>query len=431
MELNLTPTKNLHMLSTFKTPQKSASLIPFKCTQSLAYCSLHRSSRFTSTKFRVHCYSSNSNGFPHGNNVQTNPSKQFLPLRVEFLDPTSLGICPEPSDWPERDVIRRLSIERKANDVGIPHSLRFIKRKRRSKMDSFVDNASEFACSSIKNAISSLVLIIREIQNFTLTIREGLDSTDLMAAMSRIQQDMTLTFVCLFQHVFSKTPTLMVYLMLLLANFSVQSMADKTLSLDATIQQRPANVITETETETMSVSDKESEGEDQRTKVNREVGLWKSMVEEASRMRGELFYKAVGNQIRQQLASPFHVKVEQDNYDVQFMTDLVYQMCVAEEPDNALLLANYAQFLHLVAKDYERAEELYKRAIQADPQDSEALGLYADFLWQVRNDDREAEEIYLQALEVDKKNPFHASKYANFLWSTGGEGTCLVFDASK
>ncbi|KAK8629648.1 hypothetical protein V6N13_078481 [Hibiscus sabdariffa] len=425
MELNLTATKNLQMLSTFKTRQKSAALISFtrsadqfKCTQSSAYCSLHRSSRFTSTKFRVHCYSSSSNGFPHENSVQTNPSKQLSPLRVEFLDPTSLGIFPEPSDWPERDEIRRLAIEQKAKNVGIPHSLRFIKRKRRSEMDSFVDNASEFACSSVKNAISSLVLIIREIQNFTLMIREGLDSTDLMAAMSKIQQDMTLTFVCLFQHVFSKTPTLMVYLMLLLANFSVQSMADKTSALDPTIQQRPVTVITETEAETMSVPDKESEGDNQRTKMNGKIGLWKSMVEEASRMRGEL-------------ASSSHVKVEPANYDVQFMTDLVYQMCIAEEPDNALLLANYAQFLHLVAKDYDRAEELYKRAIQADPQDSEALGLYADFLWQVRNDDREAEEIYLQALEVDQKSPFHASKYANFLWSTGGEGTCLVFDASK
>ncbi|XP_039016473.1 uncharacterized protein LOC120147087 [Hibiscus syriacus] len=135
--------------------------------------------------------------------------------------------------------------------------------------------------------------------------------------------------------------------------------------------------------------------------------------------------------MRQQMVSPLHVELEPDNYDVHFRTDLVYQMCVAEEPDNALLLANYARFLHLVVKDYDRAEEFYKRAIEADPEDSEALGLFADFLWQVRNDHWEAEEIYSQALQVDEKNPFHASKYANFLWNTGGEGTCLVFDAPE
>ncbi|KAE8655439.1 hypothetical protein F3Y22_tig00117027pilonHSYRG00045 [Hibiscus syriacus] len=370
-------------------------------TRSLAYCSLRRSSRFISTKFRVHCFSSSSsNGFPRENTAHTNPSNHRLPLKlkVKLLDPTSLGICPEPSDWPEREEILRLPIEQKVNNVGIPHSLRFIKRKQSSKLNSLFDHASELAYSSVKNAISSLVLIMREIQSFTLMIKEGLSSDDSMAAMSKIQQDMTLAFVWLFQHVFSKTPTLMVYVMLLLANFSVQSMADKA-PFDAI--QGPVNVITEIETV------------------------------RPTKMKGELFYRALDYQMRQQMVYPLHVELEADKYDVHFRTDLVYQMCVAEEPDNALLLANYARFLHLVVKDYDRAEEYYKRAIEADPQDSEALGLFADFLWQVRNDHWEAEEIYLQVLEVDEKNPFRASKYANFLWNTGGEGTCLVFDAPK
>ncbi|KAL4312446.1 hypothetical protein GQ457_01G044290 [Hibiscus cannabinus] len=389
MELSLKPTKNLQTFSIFRIPP------------SLAYCPLHRSSRFVSRNFRVHCSSSSSNGFlPHENSVQPSPSLQILPSKVELLDPTSLGICPEPSDWPGRDEILRLTIEQKANNVGIPHSLRIIKGKRRSKFNGLVDDASEFADSSVRNAISSLVLIIREIQSFTLMLREGLSSEDLATAVSEIQQDMTLTFVRLFQHVFSKTPTLMVYVVLLLANFSAQSMADEA-SIGAF--QQPATFITETE----SVLDKESEGEDQRTKMNGEIRLWKSMVEEAS------------------------VELEPNNYEVHFRTDLAFQKCVAEEPDNAVLLANYALFLHLVVQDYDGAEELYRRAIEADPQDPEALVLFADFLWQVRKDDWEAEQTYLKALELDQNNPFHASKYANFLWSTGGQGTCLVFDAPK
>ncbi|KAL4368345.1 hypothetical protein GQ457_05G032060 [Hibiscus cannabinus] len=400
MELNLIPAKNPHMFSTCKIPEKSHSLISFTSSTNF----LPRSS-----KFRVHCCS--NGGFPRENNAQTNPSRRVLPSKVEFLDPTSLGICPEPPAWSGRDEIRRLAVEQKANNVGIRRSLRFIKRERRPEADGVGDNASELGYSSVKNAISSVVFIIGEIQNFALMIRGGLCSEDLMAVMSEIQQDMALTFVCLFRHVFSKTPTLMVYVLLLLANFSVQSMA-----VDEAAIPRPVDVVTEDET--VSVSDKGTGGEDQR--------LWKlSMVEEASRMRGELFYKTLGaDQIRR--SPPLQVALEPDEYDVRFRTDLVYQMCVAEEPDNALLLANYARFLHLVVKDYDRAEELYKRAIQADPQDSEALGLYADFLWQVRNDDGEAEEIYLEAMEVGQKNPFHASKYANFLWSTGGKGTCLV-----
>ncbi|XP_052488045.1 uncharacterized protein LOC105772276 [Gossypium raimondii] len=422
MELKFTPTKNLQM-SIFRTPQESPSLISsirsadqVKCNQSLAYGYLHRSSRFSSRKLRAHCCSS-FNVFPRENSVhksiELNPSKRPLPSKVEFLDPTSLGICSEPSNWPERDEIRRFTIEQKASNVGIPHSLRL--RKQRGKLDSFVDNASGFAYSSVKNAISSLVFIIREIQNYTLIIRESLYSEDLVDVMSKIQQDMTLTFVWLFQQVFSETPTLLVYVMLLLANFSVQPMAENA-SFDVIQRQGfTQNVVTAI----VLVSDKESEKEeqeDQCPKANDEVRLWEPMVEEASRIRGESVHdKALEYQIRQQLVSPLHEEVEPDNH----------------EPNNSLFLTNYAQFLHLVVKDYDRAEEYFKRAIEVEPQDAEALGLYADFLWKVRNDQWGAEEMYIQAVEADTKNPFQVSKYANFLWSTGGEGTCFVFDESK
>ncbi|TYI78352.1 hypothetical protein E1A91_D06G205300v1 [Gossypium mustelinum] len=365
MELKFTPTKNLQM-SIFKTPQKSPSLISsircgnqVKCKQCLDFGRLHRSSHFSSRKLKADCCSS-FNGFPHENvvhkRIKLNPSKQLLPSKVEFLDPTSLGICPEPPNWPERDEIQRFTIEQKANNVGISHSLRFIKRKQQGKLGSFVDNATEFAHSSVKNAISSLVLIIREIQNYTLMIRDSLYSEDLVVVLSKIQQDMTLTFVWLFQQVFSEAPTLM--------------------------------------------ESEKKEEEDQCAKV------------------------------RQQLVSPLHVGIEPDNYEVHSKRNLVYQMRIAEEPNNALLLSNYAQFLHLVVKDYDRAEECFKRAIEVEPQDAEALGLYADFLWQVRNNEWEAEEMYIQAAEADTKNPFQASKYANFLLSTGCQGICFLFDES-
>ncbi|GMI80854.1 hypothetical protein like AT3G47080 [Hibiscus trionum] len=284
-----------------------------------------------------------------------------------------------------------------------------IKRKQKWK-EGFAD-AGEFAYCSVRKALSSLVLMIRELQSYTLVIREGLSCEDLIDVMNKVQRDLTLTFVCLFQQVFSKTPTLMVYVMLLLANYSVHSMTDKAL-ID--VSRQP--VAVETDEYLDVVPDK----------VDGELGLWRSMVKEASRMQGDVYYKVIDPRIRQQLVSPINVQLEpEDNYETHLRTSLVYQMRIAEEPENSLLLLNYAQFLYLVVKDHDRAEEYFKRVIQVKPQDPEALEQYADFLWKVRNDQPEAEERYLEALEVDGlKSPFRASKYANFLWGTGGEGTC-------
>ncbi|GLT89161.1 hypothetical protein SLE2022_071570 [Rubroshorea leprosula] len=73
-------------------------------------------------------------------------------------------------------------------------------------------------------------------------------------------------------------------------------------------------------------------------------------------------------------------------------------MGLAEEPNNPLLLLNYAQFPHLVLRDHDRAEECFKRAIQVEPPDAVALTQYADFLWKVRRELWEAEERYQQAM---------------------------------
>ncbi|XVE52529.1 hypothetical protein DITRI_Ditri02bG0129500 [Diplodiscus trichospermus] len=480
MELNFAP-KSMQM-SILKVPEKSSSFIysvwfATRCRsgQPLANCLVHRSNTlFSSRKFKGHnmklARCARFNDFSHGESSKRNEgevqpfddintddiednenvseksgqkgieldfSMQLLPSKIEFLEPSVLGIWPEPPDWPERDEIRRISIEQKANSVGIPLSLRIIKRQQRWK-EGFVD-AGEFAYCSVKKAVSSLLLIIRELQNYTLVIREGLYYEDLLEIMTKMQRDMTLTFVWLFQQVFSKTPTLMVYVMLLLANFSVHSMTNKA-SFDATQQPRFAQKAIAATTSLVEeqseeyypnvVPDEIAEGSFL-AKIDGELGLWKSVVDEASRMRGELFFRVLGHQIRQQFVSPVNVHIEPDNCEVHLRTNLIYQMSVAEEPNNPLLLSNYAQFLHLVVKDHDRAEEWFKRAIQLEPQDAEALGLYADFLWLVRNDLWEAEERYLQAVAAEPDNPFHASKYANFLWSTGGEGTCFPLSFSS
>ncbi|GAV56775.1 hypothetical protein CFOL_v3_00317 [Cephalotus follicularis] len=415
-----------------------------------------------------------------------------MPFKLEFLEPNLLGIKPEPPDWPERNDIVRVSIERKANSLDIPLSLRLIKRKQ--KWQGGLVDAGDFTYCSVKKAFSSLVMIISELQSYALHMRESLYSEDLEEIMSRVQREMSASFVWLFQQIFSRTPTLMVYVMILLANFTVNSMADNvviaaTTSPSVSHETITLNTASSTEEKNQetsnlgSISFKElsvnsssvgnngggggrtvgpvgsgtegggrhisrfmpsiqypnvdpdeilenfSRGNDEL--VEEEVALWHSVVEEASRMLGESKYKVLDHDIMQQLVSPVAVNLESDDYEDYYRIDLLYQMGVAEDPNNPLLLSNYAQFLYLVAHHHDRAEEGFKRAVEAEPPDAEAFSRYADFLWRVRNDLWGAEERYLEALAAEPNNPFHASKYATFLWSTGGEDTCFPLSGSN
>ncbi|CAM8958583.1 unnamed protein product [Rhodiola kirilowii] len=52
---------------------------------------------------------------------------------------------------------------------------------------------------------------------------------------------------------------------------------------------------------------------------------------------------------------------------------------IAHDPNNPLLLANYAQFLYLVTHEFERAEYYFKKATSVEPSDAEAHNKYANF----------------------------------------------------
>ncbi|KAJ0643759.1 hypothetical protein HanOQP8_Chr16g0604071 [Helianthus annuus] len=89
------------------------------------------------------------------------------------------------------------SIERKANSVDLPFSLRIIKRKKQC-----IREAGESAYCSVKKAFSSMVFIIRELQSYTLQMRELLYYEDLQHILVRVQKEMNASFVWLFQQVF-------------------------------------------------------------------------------------------------------------------------------------------------------------------------------------------------------------------------------------
>ena len=87
--------------------------------------------------------------------------------------------------------------------------------------------------SAVKRAFSSMVFMIRELQSFTLHMRELLLFEDLQGILLRVRKEMHASFVWLFQQVFSATPTLMVSVMILLANFTVYSIGSSNSALAA------------------------------------------------------------------------------------------------------------------------------------------------------------------------------------------------------
>ncbi|KAK6935743.1 hypothetical protein RJ641_032773 [Dillenia turbinata] len=379
-------------------------------------------------------------------------------------------------------------IERKANSVDLPVSLRMIKRKKQ-KWQEGLREAGESAYCSIKKAFSSMVFIIRELHSYSLQMREVLFYEDLQGILTRVQREMHASFVWLFQQVFSHTPTLMVYVMILLANFTVHSMATnpaiaasacvpKTESVSMSESQNHQNQKFDSSAiKSFSVSNSagkstsiggnnggggkirppavsgtDGEGRFDRSSSasasstvpgvssvgtswaesvsgqvtgEQELSPWNKIVEEANRMQGALRDESLDSETLRKFVSPVNAKIEADDYTDYFITELQYQTGLAQDPNNSLLLANYAQFLSLVVRDYDRAEEYFKRAIGVEPGDAEAYSKYASFLWLVKKDLMAAEETYLEAISADPTNTHFAANYAHFLWSTGGEDTCF------
>lgn len=177
----------------------------------------------------------------------------------------------------------------------------------------------------------------------------------------------------------------MIYVMILLANFTVSSMAENiVIATAAATHEISCETITESKnrnrpqfkfdlrsfTESSSstgnrggggkvspVGDEISEASlfgNKELTAEEEKNLWKSMVEEASRMQAEMRGEALDHETKQRFVSPVTVEPESDDYEDFFKTDLSYQMGLYQDPNNPLLLSNYAQFLFLVAHDNDR-----------------------------------------------------------------------------
>ncbi|XWS53023.1 hypothetical protein CRYUN_Cryun11dG0122300 [Craigia yunnanensis] len=349
-------------------------------------------------------------------------NRNFLDSERSVMETESLKFN-EQTLWLERgEEIIPSSIERKANSVDFPLSLRIIKRK--LQWQEGFREARESAYCSMKKAFSSMVFIIRELHSYTLQMRELLFYEDLQGILVRVQKEMHASFVWLFQQVFSHTPTLMVYVMVLLANYSVHSTGN-IASLAAVAANRTAGsyvsvvevqdqkqpkfdsssiksfTVSSSSGKTTSIggnnggggkvrpvvsgtdgdgwfdrtdqyrtivpdgtfqlsspgTTREAQTESTSGRVTREdeLSLWNSIVDEASKMQALFRDETLDHETIQRFVSPVIAKIESDgDYEVYFRTELLYQTGLSQEPNNPLLLANYAQFLHLVAHDYDR-----------------------------------------------------------------------------
>ncbi|KAJ7959708.1 putative Tetratricopeptide repeat-like superfamily protein [Quillaja saponaria] len=273
-------------------------------------------------------------------------------VTLDILEPSLLGIQPESPDWPERDKIVRVGIERKANSLELPLTLRIIKRKQQWQ-EGFKE-AGEFTYCSVKKAFSSIVFIIQELQSYALHLRESLYCEDLQGVMAKNENE-NATLVGVNKD----------------GNGGTLIPAKRVIHFP--------NLVPDDISEVSLYGDKQLTEEE-------EMKLW-SMVEEASRLE-EVNAVALDTEIKQQFVSPLTVQLEADDHEDYLRTDLLYLMDLSQEPNNPLLLSNYAQFLYLVAHDRDRgfcrAEEFFRHAVQLEPLDAEALSRYADFWWMER-----------------------------------------------
>ncbi|XP_057523156.1 uncharacterized protein LOC130803025 isoform X2 [Amaranthus tricolor] len=391
-----------------------------------------------------------------GNMSTTTTSFRHSDSQVDVLEPSLLGIKPDPPDWPARDAMIRECIAKRASSIELPVSLRMIKMKQKFlKMEEereILDLEEHMTDGqpSINSLCCSTLYIVKEIQSQALKSRGMLLDEELDdGIVSKVQREMTSSFIWLFREVFAKTPDLMLQVMVLTSNFATHSLEtlkpleqthEKLREKDEDLGQNSINwgvgclELGNSGVPTKEIMEKMEENE---------VGLWNSMVEEANHIEqggcvkdnevefGD-FVKHLEDKLREkktEFVSPVKVEIEGDDYEEYHRTDLLYQMGLFHDPNNTLLLSNYAQFLCLVSQDYDRAEECFKRAIQLDSTDAEVMIQYANFLWVVRKDLWGAEERFQQAMAAEPDNSFYASKYASFLWSTGGDDTCYPLDS--
>ncbi|WVZ17867.1 hypothetical protein V8G54_010849 [Vigna mungo] len=117
-----------------------------------------------------------------------------------------------------------------------------------------------------------------------------------------------------------------------------------------------------------------------RTVFEQEEEEAKPMVEEASRMEVSSRGEGLDRDAMKGFVSLVMARIESDDYAEYLRT--VHQTVLSQDPNNTLLLSNYAQFLYLVAHDYDRTSnnKIFLNAVKG-----KILHLYYILIWQGSN----------------------------------------------
>ena len=96
-----------------------------------------------------------------------------------------------------------------------------------------------------------------------------------------------------------------------------------------------------------------------------------------------------------------------------------YRKALAYNPDNVLVLNNYAYFLSLLDRDLELALVMAERAVKLDPGNASYIDTYAWVLHRLGRND-EAKSFMSQALSLSaQREPSLLVHYADILWALG------------
>ncbi|ONK81063.1 uncharacterized protein A4U43_C01F24830 [Asparagus officinalis] len=117
-----------------------------------------------------------------------------------------------------------------------------------------------------------------------------------------------------------------------------------------------------------------------------------------------------------------HGKFSSDSNDDDRDADACYyRSMIQANPENSLVLSNYAKFLKEVRGDVARAEEYCRRAIVADQGDGNALSMYAEIVWERSRDAERAETYFDRAVQAAPDDCYVMASYARFLWEAEEE----------
>ncbi len=95
--------------------------------------------------------------------------------------------------------------------------------------------------------------------------------------------------------------------------------------------------------------------------------------------------------------------------------EALYREMVADHPSNATAYGNYAYFMEVERKEYEKAEALYRQALSLDDRHITNIGHFANFMAHARKSYDAAERLYQRAIELDPDTGMNYIHYAGYL----------------